>query len=118
MLHKNNVRHCEYPELVNPDAYEFVDRIHQASEASRANKRLGSNAKTMVKASTFTRIEQISDELLDRQVELYEENYQTSSSSETTTRTNGSAFNAYTNMCRDIFNSKHNNPALKLKHRK
>ncbi|MCR9338286.1 VPA1269 family protein [Vibrio alginolyticus] len=118
MLHKNNVRHCEYPELVNPDAYEFVNRIHQASEASRANKRLGSNAKTMVKASTFTRIEQISDELLDRQVELYEENYQTSSSSETATRTNGSAFNAYTNMCRDIFNSKHNNPALKLKHRK
>ncbi len=118
MLHKNNVKHCEYPELVNADAYEFVSRIHDASEATRANKKLGSNAKTMVRSSTFTRIEQISDEFLDRQVELYEENYQTTSSPEAQTRKNGSTFNAYTNMCRDLFNSKHDNPDLKLKHRK
>ncbi|MEZ7189436.1 VPA1269 family protein [Pseudoalteromonas sp. DY56-GL22] len=118
MLHKNNVKHCEYPELVNTDAYEFVSRIHEASEATTTNKKLGSNAKTMVKASTLTRIEQVSDELLDRQVELYEESYQTTSSPEAQTRKNGSTFNAYTNMCRDLFNSKHDNPDIKLKHRK
>lgn len=117
MLHKNNVKHCEYPELVNAEAYEFVNRIHVASEATRANKKLGSNAKAMVKASTFTRAEQASDELLDRMVELYEKSYKVSSSSEEQTRKNGSSFNAYTNMVRDIFNSKHDDSKLKLKHR-
>lgn len=118
MLHKNNVRHCEYSEFVNSNAYNFVNRIREASHATRANKRLASNAKTMIKASTFTRVEQISDEFLDRQMTLYEENYQSSFSSEDKTRNNGSTFNAYTNMCRDLFNAKHNNPTLKLKHRK
>lgn len=117
MLHKNNVKHSEYPEFVDAEAYKFVNRIHLASEATRANKRLGSNAKSMVKSSTLTKVEQVSDELLDRLVELYEECYKTSSSPEEQTRKIGSSFNAYTNMVRDLFNSKHNDPKLKLKHR-
>lgn len=118
MQHKNNIRHCEYPELVNTETYEFVNTIHKASEATRSNKRLGSNAKAMVKASTFTRVEHTSDELLDRLVELNNNNTDNSNTPEKTLRQYGSTFNAYTNMVRDVFNSKHNNSNLKLKHRK
>jgi len=119
MLHKNNINHCENPELVNPETYAFVNTIREASGATGSEKRLGSAARAMVKSSTFTKVEHTSDELLNRLTELNEENISNNSSSpEQTLRQYGSAFNTYTNMVRDIFNSKHSNSKIKLKHRK
>lgn len=117
MLHKNNTRHCEHPEFINPEASDFIRTIHEASLATRANKRLSSDAKNLVRASTFTKAEQTSDELLDRLVEVNESRIEESHAKEKDKRRRNSTFNSFTNMVRDIFNSKHKKPELKLTHK-
>lgn len=117
MLHKNNAKHLQYPEFVNTEAYQFIETIHEASEATRANKKLASSARSLVLASTFTKAQQCSDALLNRLVDIYEDHYNNSSASESSTKKHGSSYNAFTNMVRDIFNSKHDISHLKLKHK-
>ncbi len=117
MLHKNNTRHCEYQEFVSPEATKFIKTINEASLATRSNKRLASDAKNLVKSSTFIKAEQTSDELLDRMVEINESKLNNSQREEKDKRRRNSTFNSFTNMVRDLFNAKHNDPDLKLTHR-
>lgn len=118
LTHKNTTCWLEQPEFVNTEAYDFCKVIKDTATGNQSYKAHYASAKAMIRATTFSKAEHASDALLNRTVEMYKELYEVSARNKSTVDKHASSYNRFTNVIRDIYNSKHNDANLKLTHSK
>lgn len=113
MLHKNNVAHSFNPHFCDKSIIAFHDSIISNATVSSLH-RLASDARCFIQASTFSKIEQLSDEVLDRMIEITED----IECEGTNKQQVASRYNTFSNTLIGLFNASHNVHEQKLTYRK